>query len=159
MNAVEVSKRSIDAWNRHDADAVIALYAEEATYHTPRFDHPLKGKALADFIKSVLTAFPDLRFEVISRWDTGGGLVALQLVLHGTHNGSFMDGTPPAACKKHKQWWRRMTNLTFREANKQTTNPTPHTYQTPRSLANGLGSHTRSVQPPALNSPNRCRTP
>ena len=38
MNAVEVSKRSIDAWNRHDADAVIALYAEEATYHTPRFD-------------------------------------------------------------------------------------------------------------------------
>jgi steroid delta-isomerase-like uncharacterized protein len=95
MNAVEVSKRSIDAWNRHDADAVIALYAEEATYHTPRFDHPLKGKALADFIKSVLTAFPDLRFEVISRGDTGGGLVAVQLVLLGTHTGSFMDGTPP----------------------------------------------------------------
>jgi steroid delta-isomerase-like uncharacterized protein len=95
MNTVEVSKRSIDAWNRHDADAVIALYAEEATYHTPRFDHPLKGKALADFIKSVLTAFPDLRFEVISRGDTGGGLVASQLVLHGTHTGSFMDGTPP----------------------------------------------------------------
>jgi len=62
---------------------------------TPRFDHPLKGKALADFIKSVLTAFPDLRFEVISRGDTGGGLVAVQLVLHGTHTGSFMDGTPP----------------------------------------------------------------
>jgi steroid delta-isomerase-like uncharacterized protein len=95
MNAVEVSKHSIDAWNRHDADAVIALYAEEATYHTPRFDHPLKGKALADFIKSVLTAFPDLRFEVISRGDTGGGLVAVQLVLLGTHTGSFMDGTPP----------------------------------------------------------------
>jgi steroid delta-isomerase-like uncharacterized protein len=95
MNALEVSKRSIDAWNRHDADAVIALYAEEATYHTPRFDHPLKGKALADFIKSVLTAFPDLRFEVISRGDTGGGLVAVQLVLHGTHTGPFMDGTPP----------------------------------------------------------------
>jgi len=94
MNAVEVSKRSIDAWNRHDADAVIALYAEEATYHTPRFDHPLKGKALADFIKSVLTAFPDLRFEVISRGDTGGGLVAVQLVLHGTHTGSFMDWHP-----------------------------------------------------------------
>jgi predicted ester cyclase len=43
----------------------------------------------------VLTAFPDLRFEVISRGDTGGGLVAVQLVLHGTHTGSFMDGTPP----------------------------------------------------------------
>jgi predicted ester cyclase len=27
--------------------------------------------------------------------DVGGGLVASQLVLHGTHTGSFMDGTPP----------------------------------------------------------------
>ena len=43
----------------------------------------------------MLTAFPNLRFEVISRGDTGGGLVAVQLVLHGTHTGSFMEGTPP----------------------------------------------------------------
>ena len=28
--------------------------------------------------------------------DAGGGLVASQLVLRGTHTGSFMDGTPPA---------------------------------------------------------------
>jgi steroid delta-isomerase-like uncharacterized protein len=95
MNALEVSQRQIDAWNRHDADAVIAGYAEGGTYHTPRFDHPLKGKALADFIKSVLLAFPDVRFEVISRGDIGGGLVASQLVLHGTNTGPFVDGTPP----------------------------------------------------------------
>jgi len=95
MNALEVSQRVIDAWNRQDADAIAALYAEGATYHTVRFDHPLKGKAIADFIKSVLAAYPDLRFEVISRGDTGGGLVATQLVLHATHTGPFMDGTPP----------------------------------------------------------------
>jgi len=40
-------------------------------------------------------SFPDLRLEVISSGDTGGGLVATQWVLHGTHNGPFMDGTPP----------------------------------------------------------------
>ena len=95
MNPIEVSQRAIDAWNRHDADAVIALYAEGATYHTPRFDHPLTGQAITDFFKSVLTAFPDLRFEVISRGETGGGLVASQLMLYGTHTGPFMDGTPP----------------------------------------------------------------
>jgi uncharacterized protein (TIGR02246 family) len=83
MNAVEVSKRTTDAWNRHDADAVIALYAEEATYYTPRSDHPLKGKAIANFIKSVFTAFPDVRLEVISRGDIGGGLAASQLVFYG----------------------------------------------------------------------------
>jgi steroid delta-isomerase-like uncharacterized protein len=94
MNPLEVSQRVIDAWNRHEADAVVALYAEGANFHTPRFDRPLKGKAFADFIRSVLTAYPDLRFEVVSRGDAGGGLVASQLVLHGTHNGPFMDGTP-----------------------------------------------------------------
>jgi hypothetical protein len=60
MNALEVTQRQVDAWNGHDADALIALYAEGATYHSPRFDHPLKVKPLADFLKSVLTAFPDL---------------------------------------------------------------------------------------------------
>jgi ketosteroid isomerase-like protein len=38
MNALEVIQRFIDAFNRHDADAVNALYAEGATYHSPRFD-------------------------------------------------------------------------------------------------------------------------
>ena len=99
MNAVEVSKRSIDAWNRHDADAVVAAYTEGATYHTPRRGHPLKEQALADFIKSVLKAYPELQFEVISRGDIGGGLVATELMLHGTHTGPFMDGTPATGRK------------------------------------------------------------
>jgi SnoaL-like domain len=79
MNAVEVSQRAIDAWNMHDADAIVGLYAEGATYHTPRFDHPLKGQTHADFAKSVWTAFPDMSLEIISCGDTGGGLVATQL--------------------------------------------------------------------------------
>jgi steroid delta-isomerase-like uncharacterized protein len=95
MNALEVSQRYLDAWNRHDADAIVAIYAEGGTYHTPRLDHVLKGQAIADWAKSVWAAYPDMRLEVISRGDTGGGLVASQLVLHGTHTGPFMDGTPP----------------------------------------------------------------
>ena len=43
----------------------------------------------------MLTAYPDLRFEVTSRGDAGGGLVATQLMLRGTHTGPFMAGTPP----------------------------------------------------------------
>ena len=35
------------------------------------------------------------RLEIISRGDTGEGLVATQWVLHGTHTGPFMDGSPP----------------------------------------------------------------
>jgi ketosteroid isomerase-like protein len=79
MNALEIAQRSFDAWNRHDAHAIVDLYAEGATYHNPRFDHPLKGHALADFAKSVWTTFPDMSLEIISCGDTGGGLVATQL--------------------------------------------------------------------------------
>ena len=95
MNALDVTRRQLDAYNAHDPDALFALYTEGATYHSPRFDHPLKGKALADFFKSLFKAFPDLRLEVISRGDAGGGLVASQFVLHATHTGPFfMDGSP-----------------------------------------------------------------
>ena len=99
MNALDVTQRQVDAYNAHDPDALIALYTEGATYHTPRFDHPLKGQALADFFKSLFKAYPDLRLEVISRGDVGGGLIARQLVLHGTHTGPFMDGTPATGRK------------------------------------------------------------
>jgi steroid delta-isomerase-like uncharacterized protein len=94
VNALEVSKRVIDAWNRHDADALAALYAEEATYHNPRMDNPLKGQAIVNFAKSVWTAYPDASLEIISRGDIGKGLVATQFVLHGTHTGPYFDGSP-----------------------------------------------------------------
>jgi hypothetical protein len=93
MNALEVSQRSLDAWNRHDADALVAVYAEGGTYHTPRMDHALTGQAIADFAKSVWAAYPDMSLEIISRGDTGEGLVATQWVLHGTHTGPLIDGT------------------------------------------------------------------
>ena len=95
MNALEVSQPSTDAWNKHDADALVAVYAEGGTYHNPRVDHPLTGQAIGDFAKSVWAAYPDMSLEIISRGDTGGGLVATQWVLHGTHTGPYMDGTPP----------------------------------------------------------------
>jgi predicted ester cyclase len=58
-------------------------------------DNPLTGKAIADFAKSVWTVYPDASLEIISRGDTGEGLVARQLVLHGTHSGPYFDGSPP----------------------------------------------------------------
>jgi steroid delta-isomerase-like uncharacterized protein len=95
MNALEVSQRALDTWNRHDADAYVAVYAEGGTYHNPRRDHPLTGKAIGAFARSVWTAYPDASLEIISRGDNGRGLVASQFVLQGTHKGPFMDGTLP----------------------------------------------------------------
>ena len=61
-------------------------------------DHDLSGQAIGDFAKSVWTAFPDASLDIISIGDTGGGLVAIQWMLRGTHTGPLMDGTPPTRC-------------------------------------------------------------
>jgi steroid delta-isomerase-like uncharacterized protein len=95
MDALEVSQASFDAWNSHDADAILALYADGGTYSAPRAGKELTGKAIADYAKAVWTAYPDMSIEIVSRGDTGGGLIASQWVLHGTHNGPYFDGTPP----------------------------------------------------------------
>jgi steroid delta-isomerase-like uncharacterized protein len=96
MNALEVTQRSFDAWNSHDADAIVALYAEGGTYRAPRAGkEPLTGKAIADYAKAVWRAYPDMSLDIISSGDTGRGLVATQWVLHGTNTGPYFDGTPP----------------------------------------------------------------
>ena len=99
MNAIEVAQNNFNSWNRHDADAIVAAYAEGGTYRTPSMGHPLTGQAIGDFAKSVWVAFPDASLEIISIGDTGGGLVAIQWILHGTHTGPLMDGIPPTGRK------------------------------------------------------------
>jgi steroid delta-isomerase-like uncharacterized protein len=96
MNALEVTQRSLDAWNSHDADAIFALYAEGGTYSAPRAGkEALSGKAIAGYAKAVWRAYPDMSLDIISSGDTGGGLIATLWVFHGTNTGPYFDGTPP----------------------------------------------------------------
>ena len=99
MNAVEVAQNNCNSWNRHDTDAIVAAYAKGGTYRTPRKGHDLTGQAIGDFAKSVWVAFPDASLEIVRIGVTGGGLFAIQWMLHGTHTGPLMDGTPPTGRK------------------------------------------------------------
>lgn len=94
MNLIKITQQNIDAWNRHDAKAVVASYAQGATYSNPRAGAHLTGEAIGNYAKAVWKAYPDVAFEVISIGDTGGGLVATQWVLRGTNTGPLPDGTP-----------------------------------------------------------------
>ena len=95
MNAIEVVKRFSEAWNRHDADAIVALFVEGGTYSNPDAGQGLTGQAIADFAKGVFAAFPDVSFEIVSIGDTGGGLVAFQWLARATNTGPLADGSPP----------------------------------------------------------------
>jgi steroid delta-isomerase-like uncharacterized protein len=95
MNAIGVVKRYADAWNRHDGDAIVALFVEGGTFSNPDAGQGLTGEAIADFAKGVFTAFPDVSFEIVSIGDTGGGLVTWQWLARGTNTGPLADGSPP----------------------------------------------------------------
>ena len=95
MNAIEVAQRYIDAWNRHDADAIVASFAEGGTYNNPDAGQGLTGEAIGSFAKGVFAAFPDVSFEIVSIGDTGGGLVAFQWLARATNTGPLADGSPP----------------------------------------------------------------
>jgi len=98
MNTLEVSKRGIDAWNRHDIDGVLAGYAEGATYSHPRVGENVTREAMSNFFKGVWAAYPDSSLELINIIaDTGGGLVATQWVFRGTNTGTFD--------RRHSGYW------------------------------------------------------
>jgi len=63
----------VDAWNRHDLDAILSHYAEVVEFTSPfvvrLLDSPtgtVRGKAaLRDYFARALAAYPDLRFELL----------------------------------------------------------------------------------------------
>jgi hypothetical protein len=81
MNAIEIVKRANIAYNAHDADALAALYADDASYSNPHAGQGVTGKASVNFPKAVWAAYPDAFVELISVGDTGQGTVAVQWVL------------------------------------------------------------------------------
>jgi steroid delta-isomerase-like uncharacterized protein len=100
MNLVEIGRNNLNSWNRHDAEAIAAAYAEGGVYITPSVPEALKGgAAIGEFAKVVWTIFPDFSLDLISMGELGGGLVALEWVAHGTNTGPFPDATPATGRK------------------------------------------------------------
>jgi steroid delta-isomerase-like uncharacterized protein len=83
-----------DAWNRRDADAVLATFAADGTYCDPTSGGRLRGEALTRYMNGLWAAFPDLWFEIASAGVASPDLVAAQWIMHGTNTGSMM-GLPP----------------------------------------------------------------
>ena len=82
-----------EAWNRHDADVIVATFNAGGTYQDPTTAKPLSGAAIAENAKALWEAFPDLAFtrgEAVG----SGDRIAVQWHMTGTHKGTFR-GLPP----------------------------------------------------------------
>jgi steroid delta-isomerase-like uncharacterized protein len=95
MNSdTQAVKAYFDAWNSHDADAILDTLTSDGTYSDPVGGKDLSGKAYAEYANSLFTAFPDLKLELISNTVASNGIVAAPWILFGTHRGPIGDYSP-----------------------------------------------------------------
>ena len=88
------AREATDAWNRHDAAAVAAFAAEEATARDVGAPEPIRGRAAIQAnVQAYMTAFPDLHIEVVSA-TCDGERVVQEWVATGTHEGRLMTLEP-----------------------------------------------------------------
>ena len=64
---LEMAQRYFDAWNQHDAGAIVATFAEAGFYSDPVTPGPLTGAAIGDYARGLWEGFPDLSFDIVHR--------------------------------------------------------------------------------------------
>jgi serine 3-dehydrogenase len=84
-----LAERWLDAWNAHDLERILALYASDARHTSARVralggsDDTLQGlEAIRDYFRRGLAKYPSLKFEPISV-STGLRTVAIEYTRHG----------------------------------------------------------------------------
>jgi steroid delta-isomerase-like uncharacterized protein len=90
MTVQEINQKLTDAFNSHDADAVAALFTEDAVVLDPQYAEPLRGKdAIRKDIADFFTAFPDIQSrpgDLLASGDTA----ATEYHMTGTHKGPMV---------------------------------------------------------------------
>ena len=83
----------LDAWNSHDTNRIVKSFSEGGAYYDPTSKR-LTGNAIGVYAQSLLLAFPDLNFQLISVSEHSNTKVSFEWLMTGTNTASFM-GLPP----------------------------------------------------------------
>jgi steroid delta-isomerase-like uncharacterized protein len=90
---VAANEATYDAWNAHDADAVAAVFAEDAVVVDNGVGEARGRDAIRGRVAAMLAAFPDLRLERRSLLvDTAAN--ADEWTLTATHQGEYLGFQP-----------------------------------------------------------------
>jgi steroid delta-isomerase-like uncharacterized protein len=85
---------TLDAWNRGDAQGVVAYMVEDVIWHDVGLPLPLHGReALKQAAEGYMNAFPDLRMQTTSETIQLPRL-AQEWTATGTHRGTLMGIAP-----------------------------------------------------------------
>ena len=86
-------ERQLQAWNAHDAAAVAAFFAQDATLHDAGGETARGREAIEARTRMYLEAFPDLRLDIQSI-EVDGNTCTMEWKASGTNSGSLA-GMPP----------------------------------------------------------------
>jgi carboxymethylenebutenolidase len=89
-SAQQVWRSYLDAWNRHDVEAILDSVTEDFIYdeRPATMDRPLRGRSAFRVYLRTFNAFPDLRIDVTS-CDAGSALAVSESIMRGTHLGKL----------------------------------------------------------------------
>lgn len=87
MSAIELARRYMHAWNQRDLAVFGDIFGADVTYLDPIVGpEPIGLPAMGEYVQQLLTAFPDLRFEV-KEIRGGGDFAVFEWVMHGRNTG------------------------------------------------------------------------
>jgi len=85
--------RRLDAWKRHDVEALTLDHAEGCVLESPLAGHVAGRAAIENVYRGFLASFPDFAVQH-SELIVEGGRVVQMVTMSGTNTGGFM-GLPP----------------------------------------------------------------
>ena len=93
MNPSDLCRRYVDAWNRHDAEAILGCFALNGRYESPTTAGPISGAQLKAHAEAIWQAFPDFALAAdppgLSAHESAHDQVALHWSMTGTHGGDY----------------------------------------------------------------------
>lgn len=90
MAAEDTVRKLVGAINKHDLNAIVAVWTQDAVVHDPGTPQPIKGKeAIRQNLDAWLKAFPDLTMKVVEPILVKGNSVGAQVTISGTHKGAL----------------------------------------------------------------------
>ena len=88
-DAISHHDRYTEAWNDHDPDGVMAVFADGGTVSDPATDGTLAGEEIGEWVEETCEAFPDVRFGIDRRVSGEEGLLFVEWTMYATHDGPF----------------------------------------------------------------------
>jgi predicted ester cyclase len=95
-----ISLAFIEAWNSGNADALAALFDDKGKFSTPATNGQLSVPKMRIYVKSMMTAIPDMKIEMLNEGPISSTLLAANGMVIGTWTEPFtsgpLAGIPPA---------------------------------------------------------------